>query len=120
MSLKVTRQLSLETTRPYRNVCGIESRAIPTHGVIKNVKFHLDRYSKMGFLFGIVVRDVPDVWGILLSRNIVATLGGTLLMDLTCATIHVDDNTYAYLPNLTMEKNHVEEIDLDPKTEEIP
>jgi hypothetical protein len=120
MSLKVMRQLGLETTRPYRNVCGIESRAIPTHGVIENVKVHLDRYPEMVFLIDIVVIDVPDVWGMLLSRKFVATLGGTLQMDLTYATIPMDDNTYAYLPNLTMEKNHVEEIDLDPETEEIP
>jgi hypothetical protein len=39
MSLKVMRQLGLETIMPYRNVCGIESRAIPTHGVIENIKF---------------------------------------------------------------------------------
>jgi hypothetical protein len=38
MALKVMRQLGLEVTRPYRNVCGIESRAIPTHGVIENVE----------------------------------------------------------------------------------
>jgi hypothetical protein len=38
MSLKVMRQLGLETTRPYKNVCEIESRDIPTHGVVQKVK----------------------------------------------------------------------------------
>jgi hypothetical protein len=38
MSLKVMKQLGLKTKKPYRNVCGFESRAIPTHGVLKNVK----------------------------------------------------------------------------------
>jgi len=38
MSLKVMRQLCLKTTRPYMNVFGIESRVIPTHGVVENVK----------------------------------------------------------------------------------
>jgi hypothetical protein len=41
-------------------------------------------------------------------------------MDMTYAIIHVDDDTYVHLPNLTMVKNHVEEIDLDPESEEIP
>jgi hypothetical protein len=38
ISLKVMRQLGLDTTRPYRNVFGIESKAIPTHDVVDNVK----------------------------------------------------------------------------------
>jgi hypothetical protein len=41
MSLKVMRQLGLETMRPYRNACGIESRPISTHDVIENVKVKL-------------------------------------------------------------------------------
>jgi hypothetical protein len=39
MSLKVIQQLGLKVTRPYRNVCGFESRVIPTHGVIQMWKF---------------------------------------------------------------------------------
>jgi hypothetical protein len=70
MALKVMRQLGLEVTRPYRNVCRIESRAIPTYGVIENLKVHLDRYPEIVFLMDIVVIDVPDVWGMLLSRNL--------------------------------------------------
>ena len=41
MSLKVMRQMVLKVTRPYRNVCGFESKAIPTHGVVENVEVHL-------------------------------------------------------------------------------
>jgi hypothetical protein len=35
----------------------------------------------------VVVIDIPDVWGMLLSREWVATLGGSLQMDLSYATI---------------------------------
>jgi hypothetical protein len=38
MSLKVMEKLGLKATQPYVNVCGFESRAIPTHGVVKNVE----------------------------------------------------------------------------------
>jgi hypothetical protein len=41
MALKVMRQLGLEVTRPYRNVSRIESKVIPTYGVIENLKVHL-------------------------------------------------------------------------------
>jgi hypothetical protein len=34
ISFKFMQQMGLKVTRPYRNVCGFESKAIPTHGVI--------------------------------------------------------------------------------------
>jgi hypothetical protein len=83
MSLKIMQQLGLKVTRPYGNVCGFESRAIPTHGVIENVEVCLGRYLKRVIHMDIVVVDVPDVWVMLLSRKFVAMLGGTLEMDLT-------------------------------------
>jgi hypothetical protein len=92
--------------------------------MIENLKVHLDQYPEMVFLMDIVVIDVPNVWGILLSRKFVSMMGGTLLMDLTYVTIPMDDETYAHLPHLPMEMDHIEEIDLDPKTkdplEDIP
>lgn len=47
ISLKLMKQLGLNTTRPYINVCGFESKAIPTHGVIENVKARLARYPEI-------------------------------------------------------------------------
>ena len=44
MSLKVMQQLGLKVTWPYRNVCGFESKAIPTHGVVENVEVFLKDY----------------------------------------------------------------------------
>jgi hypothetical protein len=38
MSLKVMHQMGLKVTRPYKNVFGFESKAIPTHGVIENIE----------------------------------------------------------------------------------
>ena len=104
--------------RPYRNFFGVESRDNPTHGIVENVKVILDRYHEIVLLMDIMVVYVPNVWGILLSREFVATLGGTLQMDLTDVDIPMDDGTYAHLPNMTMENNHDEYIDLDSETEE--
>jgi hypothetical protein len=46
MSLKVMQQMGLKVTRPYRNVCGFESKAIPTHGVIENIEVQLKEFPK--------------------------------------------------------------------------
>jgi hypothetical protein len=116
MSLKVMKQLGLKTTKIYRNVCGFKSRAIPTHGVIENVKACLTQYPEISIPMDDVVVDIPDVWGMLLSRKFAPTLGGTLQMDLCSIDIPMDDCTYACFPNMTMAEAHVEEIDIDPKT----
>jgi hypothetical protein len=93
MSLKVMEKLGLKATRPYRNVCGFESRAIPTHGVVENVEVCLGKYPERVIHMDIVVVDVPDVWGMLLSRKFVAMLGGTLEMDLTYINVPMNDGT---------------------------
>jgi hypothetical protein len=41
-------------------------------------------------------------------------------MDLIGLVIPMDDGTYTHLLNIAMEKNHVEEIDIDSEMEEIP
>jgi hypothetical protein len=46
MSLKVMQQMGFKVTRPYRNVCGFESKAILTHGVVENVEVHLKEYPE--------------------------------------------------------------------------
>jgi hypothetical protein len=110
MSLKVMQQFRLKVTRPYRNVCGFESRAIPTHGVIENVEVCLGRYPKRVIHMDIIVVDVPDVWGMLLFKKFVAMLGGTLEMDLTYINVPMNDGTISRLPNVPMTRIHVQEI----------
>jgi hypothetical protein len=61
MSLKVMQQMGLKVTRPYRNVCGFESKAIPTHGVVENVEVQLKEFPKKTVHIDIIVVDVPDV-----------------------------------------------------------
>jgi hypothetical protein len=55
----------------------------------------------------IVVIDVPDAWGMLLSRSWSATLGGFLSMDLTHAHIPMGDGHLRFLYSQHVVKNHV-------------
>jgi hypothetical protein len=45
----------------------------------------------------IVVIDIPDAWGMLLSRSWFTTLGGFLSMDLTHVHIPMGDGTFEIL-----------------------
>jgi hypothetical protein len=108
MSLKVMEQLSLKVTRPYRNVCGFESRSIPTHGVVQKLEVCLGRYLERVIHMGIVVVDVPYVWGMLLSSKFDVMLGGTLEMDLTYINVPMNNETISRFLNVPMTKIHVQ------------
>jgi hypothetical protein len=72
---------------------------------------HLDAFPDIMIEMDIVVIDVPDAWGTLLSRKTTADLGCNLQMDLTYATIPTRDGAMFRLNRELERKNHVE----DPK-----
>jgi hypothetical protein len=117
MSLKVMQQLGLKVTRPYRNVCGFESKAIPTHGVIENFEVFLKEYPEKVIHMDIVVVDIPDVWGMLLSRKFASKLGGTLEMDLTYVNIPLKNGTIGRLQNVPVTTTHVQEPSVSIKND---
>jgi hypothetical protein len=45
MTLKVMKQLGLEITRPYGNVCGIDSKSIGVCGLIEDLEVFLAKIS---------------------------------------------------------------------------
>ena len=59
----------------------------------------------------ILVIDVLDAWGMLLSRKWVATMGGNIQMDLSYDTILFFENSFVKLHREKERKFHVE----DPK-----
>jgi hypothetical protein len=87
MTKKVMEQLNLRISRPYNNIFVMDSKTIKVHGLIKGLQVHLAAFPDIMIEVDIVVIDVPDAWGMLLSRKTSANLGGNLKMDLTYATI---------------------------------
>jgi hypothetical protein len=85
--------MGLKVTMPYRNVCGFESKEIPTHGVVENVKVQLKEFPEKTVHIDIIVVDVPNVWGMLLSRKLGAMIGRSLEMDLTFLRLPLKDGT---------------------------
>jgi hypothetical protein len=55
----------------------------------------------------VIVIDVPDAWGMLMSRKSVATLSGSLHMDLSYETIPIGNGGYFTLYNHPMVNIHV-------------
>ena len=78
---KVMEQLNLRVTRPYHNVCAMDAREVDVVRIILSLQVKLAKYPDINMTMDIVVIDVPDNWGMLLSRKWAATLGGHIQMD---------------------------------------
>ena len=65
----------------------------------ENVEVFLIYFPHINVLMDIWVIDVPNVWGILLSRTWSSALGGFLSMNLAHAYIPMGDVTYEILHN---------------------
>jgi hypothetical protein len=117
MSFKVMQKLGLKVTRPYRNVCSFKSKAIPTHGVVENVEIFLKEYPEKVIHIDIMIVDVPDVWGMLLSRKFASMLGGTLEMDLSFIEFPLKNETIGRLLNEPVTETHVQEVSPSVKSD---
>ena len=81
MTKRVMEQLNLRISRPYHNICAMDSKRIEVHGLIKDLQVHLSVYFDIMISMDIVVIDVPDTWGMLLSRKWASDLGGSIQMN---------------------------------------
>jgi ribonuclease HI len=113
---KVMEQLNLRISRPYHNICALDSQTIEVHGLIKGLQVHLAVFPDIMFEMDIVVIDVLDVWGMLLNRKAAADLGGSLQMDLSYATLPTPDGNTFKLNREVYRKYHVEDSK-NPKNE---
>ena len=83
----IMQRLGLKITRPYHNVYVMDYREIETRGIIIDLPVKLAFRLDFAFTTDVLVIDVQDAWGMLLSRKWGAHMGGCLNMDLTFATI---------------------------------
>ena len=65
----------------------MDAREVEVVGIILNLHVKLVKYPDIDMSMDVVVIDVLDNWGMLLSRKWAATLGGYIQMDWTYATI---------------------------------
>jgi hypothetical protein len=111
MTKKVMEQLNLRISRPFHNICALDSQTFKVYGLIKALQVHLTVFLDIMIEMDIVVIDVPDLWGMLLNRKAAADLGGSLQMDLSYVTHPTPDGSTFKLTREVYRKYHVE----DPK-----
>ena len=111
MIKKVMQQLDLRTTRPYQNVCAMDSRSVKIEGMIERQHIRLAKYPDIHVTMDILVIDVSDKWGMLLSRNFGATLRGSIQMDWTYTTIPASEDSLVKLHTEKERIYHVENLE---------
>ena len=84
------------------------SQPVKSEGVIENLNMKLAAYPKIEINMNVLVLDTPDTWGMLLSREWAAKLGGSIQMDLSYATIPIGENASYKLVNENPMTEHVE------------
>ena len=72
-----------------------------------NFPVKLATYPNISVTMDIVVIDVPDIWGMLLSRKWVSSLGGSIQMDWTYAMIPSFEDAHVKLHREKERKYHV-------------
>ena len=86
----------------------MDSRPVECKGVIENSKMKLAAYPDVEITMNVLVIDIPDVWGMLLSREWAAKLGGSIQLDLTYATVPISEMASIKLMNEPPMMEHVE------------
>ena len=86
----------------------MDSRQVKVEGMIENQLVRLAKYPDIQITMDILVIDVPDKWGMLLSRKWGATLGGSIQMDWTYATISASEFSLVKLYSEKEKRHHVE------------
>ena len=79
--------LNLQISRPYGNVCGLESRRVQVMGLIKNLTTYLYAHPDIECLMDVLVIDFPPSYGMLLSRKSSIGMVFSLQMDLSYSLI---------------------------------
>ena len=65
----------------------MDSKKIEVHGLIKDLQVHLSVYPDIMIVMDIIVVDVRDAWGMLLTRKWASDLRGSIQMNWSYAMI---------------------------------
>lgn len=97
----------------------MDSKKIEVLGEVKDLQVLLANYPYKIITIDIAIIDVPDVWGMLLSRKFAVDLGGCIQMDLSYATIAVAAGGMVRLYREVERRRHVEVLKRLENGEEV-
>ena len=85
--------MGLEIMRPYKYLYSFDSRRVKCLGLIKDMVVSLNKLPAKTIVMDVVVADIPPKFGVLLSISWTSKLKGSLQMDMSYATIGVQNGS---------------------------
>jgi len=85
----VMEELGLEITKPYQELYSFDSKKVKCMRLIKDMVVSLAQLPMKSVVMDIVVANIPQKFGMLLTITWAKKVGGSLQMELTYATIHL-------------------------------
>ncbi|KAH9291178.1 hypothetical protein KI387_043631, partial [Taxus chinensis] len=92
MPLEVMNELGIKVITTYGKCIAMDSREVPVVGCVKDLVVQLASYPGENLKLDVVIVDCPAKWGMLLSRKWAASVGGSVQMDMSYATIPIEGN----------------------------
>ena len=119
----VVESLGLEVTRPYKDLYSFDSKRVKCLGLIKDMVVTLNKFPSKTIVMDVVVAYIPPKFGVLLSRSWTSKLKASLQMDVSYASIPVQDGSrrlysekrtpYVVSSQVKPEIHHIYAVDTD-------
>lgn len=90
MPMGVMRDLRLEVDDHYGRFYAMDNRLVLVLEVMKDVEVKIVSYPEATYKIDIIVIDVPPHYGMLLSRQWIGLVGGSIQLDFSYATVPVN------------------------------
>lgn len=88
--VKIMEEIGLKFDRTYRQCYAMDSREVPVIGVIHKVPYKLALFLEKELVMSVTMVDIPPTYGMLLSRQWCASMGGSMQCDLSFSTLSID------------------------------
>lgn len=90
--LKVMNELNIKVTKTFGKCTFMDSRKVLVIGYVQGLVVQLTSYPGMYLNMNVVTMDCPTKWGMLFSRKWAASVGESVQMDMSYASIPVEEN----------------------------
>ena len=92
MPSEIMKELGLKVDTTQGRCCSMDKREVTVRGTINALPYKLTTYPNKELTMSVLVVDIPPQYGMLLSRKLSTTMGGSLQCDLSFSTFQIDGN----------------------------
>ena len=97
MPVEIMKAMGLHVDTPHNRCRAMDSREVPVIGTIEAMPYRLALFPGVVMTMNVLVVDIPPHYGMLLSRKLSASMGGSIQNDLSYATFNIAGENFNVL-----------------------